>query len=214
MRHRLLSALVIALAFVLAACGESAPVFRNTDLTGAAFGRSLAGLKDHHGKAVSLDQFKGRALVVFFGYTACPDVCPTTLAKLAGVLQALGKDASRVQVALITLDPERDTAERLAAYVTAFNPSFVGLYGDAAATEAAARDFKVFFAKASASGGAHAGHGGVHHQEDKGGAGNYMIDHTAGAYLFDPHGRVRLYVKDDAPIEAIAADIKILLAGK
>ena len=196
--------LISIFALALYACGEPAPVFRNTEITGAEFGRSLTGMKDQRGEAATLATYKGQALVVFFGYTSCPDVCPTTLARLAEVMKALGKDASRVQVILVTLDPERDTAERLAAYVTAFDRSFIGVYGDEAATAATAREFKVFYSK-TGGGGHH------HHGHDEG---DYTIDHSAGIYVFDPEGRIRLYVKDDAPVDSIASDLRLLLAGK
>ena len=185
---------VLILCFGLAGCSErTLPAFRNTDIGGAEFGRSLA-LKNHHGKPTSLADFQGKAVVIFFGYTSCPDVCPTTLARFAEVMKQLGSDAGRVQVLFVTVDPERDTPEKLAAYVPWFNPSFIGLYGDMAATEAAAREFKVFFARSKGSAGM-----------------GYVIDHSAGAYVFDPAGKIRLYVKDDASVDAIVGDIKKLL---
>lgn len=193
----------------LAGCTKPAPAtFRNTDITGAEFGRSLAGLKDHRGKPGTLADFQGKAVLVFFGYTACPDVCPTTLARLAEVMKALGGDADRVQVLLVTVDPERDTPETLAAYVTAFNPSFLGMSGDMPATEAVAREFKVFFARSKAGAGASHEH---HHEHAED---SYAVDHSTGTYVFDPAGKVRLYVKDDAPVDAITSDLKLLLAAK
>jgi protein SCO1/2 len=190
---------VLLLVFLLlSACGARAPApWNNTDISGATFGNALVGLKDHHGKPTALADFHGRAVLLFFGYTACPDVCPTTLARYAGVMKALGRDAERVQVLFVTLDPERDTPDKLAAYVSWFNPTFIGLSGDLAATEAAAREFKIFFARSKSSAGM-----------------GYTIDHSAGAYAFDPAGRIRLYIKDDAPVEAIAADLGRLLAGQ
>jgi protein SCO1/2 len=189
---------VIALFLALAACGDPMPVaFRNTDIGGAQFGRELVALKDHNGKATTLADFRGKAVLVFFGYTSCPDVCPTTLARLAEVMTVLGNEASQVQVLFVTLDPERDTAEKLRAYVPWFHASFIGLYGDPAATEATAREFKVFFARSKGSAGM-----------------GYTIDHSAGAYAFDPGGRIRLYIKDDASIDAIASDLKRLLTGQ
>jgi protein SCO1/2 len=184
----------LILFFGLVGCSErTPPAFRNTDISGAEFGRSLT-LKDHHGKPTSLADFHGKAVVIFFGYTSCPDVCPTTLARFAEVMKQLGSDAGRVQVLFVTIDPERDTPEKLAAYVPWFNSSFIGLYGDMAATEAAAREFKVFFARSKGSEGM-----------------GYVIDHSAGAYIFDPTGRIRLYVKDDASADAIVSDLKRLL---
>lgn len=189
--------IVLMFWLVLSACSSQAPAgFSNTDITGSAIGQSLAGLRDAHGNERRIAEFNGRAVVVFFGYTSCPDVCPTTLTRLASVLTELGPDAARVQVILISVDPEHDTPERLASYVAAFNPSFIGLGGDLPATEAVARAFKVFFAKGK--GGHHAG----------------MIDHSTGAYVFDPAGRIRLFVKDDASVASIAGDLRKLLAEK
>jgi protein SCO1/2 len=206
--------LVLALFLALAGCSEPAPtpVFRNTDISGAAFGRSLAGLKDHRGKPITLNDFQGKAVVVFFGYTSCPDVCPTTLARFASVLKQLGADADRVQVMLVSVDPERDTPEKLAAYMPGFHPSFIGLYGDMPATEVVAKEFKVFFARSKT--GASAGHAHNHDHGQAQSAENYMIDHSTGSYVFDPTGKVRLYVKDDASVEAIVQDLKLLLAAK
>ena len=189
---------LLVLVLLLAACGERTPVpWRSTDISGADFGHALVGLRDQHGKPTTLADFKGRAVLLFFGYTACPDVCPATLARYAAVMKALGADSGRVQVLFVTLDPERDTPDKLGAYVSWFDPAFIGLSGDLAATEAAAREFKVFFARSKSSA-----------------AMGYTIDHSAGAYAFDPAGRIRLYIKDDAPVEAIASDLKRLLAGQ
>ena len=192
--------LVLTVFFVLAGCTPPKPAaFSNTDITGAAFGRSLSGLKDQNGKPQTLADFQGKAVVLFFGYTSCPDVCPTTLSRLAKVMEQLGGEAGKVQVLLVTVDPERDTPQKLGAYVTAFNSSFIGLSGDLPATEAVAKEFKVFFTKNTS---------GHQHHEGMG----YTIDHTAGAYVFDPAGKIRLYVKDDASVDAIARDLKRLLA--
>lgn len=178
----------------LLGCGRGdALAFHNTDLSGAAFGKSLA-LTDHHGRARTLADFRGKVVVLFFGYTSCPDVCPTALAKFAEVMKALGDDAGRVQVLFVTIDPARDTQAALAQYVPWFHPSFLGLYGDAAQTAAAAREFKVFYAR-----------------QETGGGLAYVMDHSAGAYVLDPAGKLRLYVKDDAPLEGIVADVRMLL---
>lgn len=183
------------LLFFLAACGDSRPPpFANVDVSGARLGSTLTGFRDHHGTPATLADFSGRALVVFFGYTYCPDVCPTTLARLAQVMKELGDDARRVQVVFVTLDPQRDTPRQLAGYVPWFDASFIGFYADRATTDAAARDFGVF----------HARHGD---------ATRYTIDHSAGAYVFDPAGRIRLYVRDDASVGSIVADLRRLLAG-
>lgn len=201
--------LILIVLLGLAGCTKPAPAtFRNTDITGAEFGRSLTGLKDQHGKPGTLADFQGKSVLVFFGYTSCPDVCPTTLARLVEVRKALGSDASRMQVLLVTVDPERDTPDKLAAYVAAFNPSFIGLSGDLPATEAVAKEFKAFFARSKA--GAGASH--EHHHEPA--ADSYTVDHSSGIYVFDPSGKVRLYIKDDASVDAITSDLKLLLATK
>lgn len=186
-------ALLLAALF-LAACGPSGPKFRNADITGAEYGRDLA-LTDHTGKARTLADFRGKVVVMFFGFMRCPDVCPTTLAELKGVLEELGADASRVQVLFITLDPERDTPDLLAQYVTAFSPSFLGLYGDLQATARVAKEFKIFYQKAPRSG-----------------PGDYSIDHSAGSYVIDPQGRLRLYVSH-GQAAGLAADLRLLLKG-
>lgn len=180
---------------LLAACGQQAtparPVFKGTDITGAEFGRSL-NLPDHNGKRHSLAEFKGKVVVVFFGYTHCPDVCPATLAEMAGAMKLLGEDDRRVQVFFVTLDPERDAADLLGRYVTAFDKNFLALRGDRAATDAVAREFKVFHRRQAGSGG-------------------YTLDHTAASYLFDTEGRLRVYAPFASGPEALAHDIRLLL---
>lgn len=190
-RRALLSMTVATVA--LSACGRSgAPSFKSTDITGADYGRNLA-LTDHTGAARSLADWKGKVVVLFFGFTQCPDVCPTTLATMADVMKRLGPDADRVQVLFVTLDPERDTQAVLAPYVTAFDPRFVGLYGDKDQTAKAAREFRVFFQKVQGST-----------------VGTYTIDHTAASYALDREGRLRLYIRHAQPAEDIAADLKRL----
>ncbi len=169
--------------------------FKGVDITGASYGRSLD-LPDADGKLRSLADFKGKVSVVFFGYTQCPDVCPTTMAELAQVKQALGADGERVQGVFVSVDPERDTPEVLKAYMASFDPSFVALRGSAEQTSAVAKEFKVFYAK-------------VPGKE----AGSYTMDHTAGSYIFDPTGRLRLFVRYGGGAEALASDIRALLAG-
>ena len=182
---------------VVASCGGGAPAFRATDISGTTeWGRDFA-LPDAAGRQRRLADFRGKAVVLFFGYTQCPDVCPTTLSAMAEVMKLLGGDAARLQVVFVTLDPERDTPALIAEYMAQFNPGFLGLRGDTAATEAVAREFKVFFTKQAA-----------------GKAGGYTLDHTAGSYVFDPQGRLRLYVRHGAPASDIAADLSLLLAGK
>jgi protein SCO1 len=165
------------LVAALAGCGGSGVQFKNVDITGADYGRDFS-LIDHTGKPRTLQDFRGKAVVMFFGYTHCPDVCPTTLAELKMVKSQLGPDGERLQVLFVTVDPERDTQAVLAQYVPAFDPSFVGLRGDATATAKVAKDFKVFYQKVPGS------------KPD-----NYSVDHTAGSYVFDPQGRLRLFVR-------------------
>jgi protein SCO1/2 len=169
--------------------------FKGVDITGADYARTLA-LPDQNGKLRTLDDFKGKVTVVFFGYTQCPDVCPTTMAELAQVKKALGKDGDRVQGVFITVDPERDTPEALKAYMVSFDPSFVALRGTPDETKATAREFKVFYAKVPGKA-----------------EGSYTMDHTAGSYVIDPKGKVRLFVRYGSPAEALTADLKALLAA-
>ncbi|WP_332671465.1 SCO family protein [Aromatoleum sp.] len=188
--------LVVAAALALAACsGPPAPTFHATDITGAEYGRTLA-LTDHNGKPRTLDDFRGKVVTVFFGYTQCPDVCPTTLTTMSEVMRRLGPEADRVQVLFVTVDPERDTQALLANYVPAFDPRFLGLRGSLDETAAVAKDFRTFYQKSGDTSGP-----------------NYTIDHAAGTYVFDSQGRARLYVKHGETAENIAADIRVLLAG-
>jgi protein SCO1/2 len=189
---RMLAAWLFAV-FALAGCGNGQPQFKATDITGAAFGKDFA-LTDHHGQRRTLADFRGRAVVMFFGYTQCPDVCPGTLATLAETMRALGKDADRVQVLFVTVDPERDTRELLAQYVPAFDPRFLGLYGDAAATVDVAKEFKVIYRK-----------------QPGGSADTYTVDHSAGTFVFDPQGRLRLYVGHGQGPDVFAHDLRALL---
>lgn len=179
----------------LGGCGEEpqGPKFRLTDLTGANFGKELA-LTDHDGRPRTLADFRGKVVAVFFGFTHCPDVCPTTLAELALVVKELGPDGSRVQVLFVTVDPERDTQQMLKQYVPSFNPAFLGLYGDAEATTRAAKEFKVYFQKQPAKDG------------------GYSVDHSAGTYILDREGRLRLFAGYGAGAPAILHDIRILLS--
>ena len=169
------------------------PSFHSTDITGAEYGKSLS-LVDHEGRPRTLADYRGKVVMVFFGFTQCPDVCPTTLAKAAEVKRALGDEGGDLQVILVTLDPERDSAEVLGPYVTAFDPSFVALRGDMAQTQAAAREFRVFYQKVPNRDGT-----------------SYSIDHTAASYVFDPEGQLRLFVKHNQDPAEIAADIRQLL---
>lgn len=184
--------LFIFAAGTLGGCGPEGPKFELTDVTGATFGKELA-LTDHNGKPRTLADFRGKVVVVFFGYTHCPDVCPTTLAELAQVAKLLGPDAAKMQVLFVTVDPERDTPQVLRQYVPSFNPSFLGLYGDAEATARAAREFRIFYRKTPATGGA------------------YSVDHSAGTYVLDQQGRLRLFAQYGQGAAALLHDIRILL---
>ena len=177
----------------LAACDGAQPKFRSTDITGVDYGRSLE-LTDDHGKKRRLEDFRGKAVVVFFGYTRCPDVCPTTLADAALAMKQLGADADRVQVLFVSVDPERDTQDVLAKYVPAFDARFLGLYGDLEATRRAAKEFKVYFEKRPGKT-----------------LDNYTIDHSAQAYVLDPSGRLRLFVRHDRIADDLAPDLRTLL---
>jgi len=198
--RRLVSFLASPLAFALVAacaalagCAPEGPKFQSSDVTGSAFGRNFD-LIDATGRPRTLADYRGKAVVIFFGYTQCPDVCPTTLSELAEVMKRLGPDADRVQVLFVTVDPERDTPELLSQYVPAFDPRFMGLYGDAAATERVAREFKIIY------------------QKQPGPApGSYTMDHSAGTYIFDPQGRLRLYVSYGQGPDVFAHDLRELL---
>lgn len=187
--------LLLVTLFALAACaGPSRPSFKGTDITGAAFGRQLA-LTDHNGKPRTLEDFRGKVVVVFFGYTQCPDVCPTTLATLREVREKLGADGSRLQVLFVTVDPERDTQQVLAQYVPAFDPEFLGLYGSSDATARTAKEFKVFYNKAAGSSPT-----------------SYTMDHSAGIFVFDPQGQIRLFGSHGYTVDSYLHDIRMLLA--
>jgi protein SCO1/2 len=191
--------LALAGASALTACDQTRPaaqpVFRGTDITGAEYARTLS-LPDQFGKPRSLSEFKGKVVLVFFGFTQCPDVCPSTLSELAQVKAALGEAGNRIQVLFVTLDPERDTPELLKAYMEGFDPSFIALRGTPEETAAAAKEFKLFYAKAPGKT-----------------PGSYSIDHTAGSYLFDTKGQVRLFNRYGSGAEALTADLKTLRAG-
>jgi protein SCO1 len=187
-----------ACAGLLAACGKTAapPSFKGVDITGAEYARELS-LTDANGQARTLADFKGKVAVVFFGYTQCPDVCPTTMAELAAVKRELGADGERVVGIFVSVDPERDTADVLKAYVAAFDAGFVALRGTPEETQAAAKQFKVFYAKVPGKT-----------------EGSYTMDHTAGSFVFDTQGRVRLFTRYGSGAPALVHDLKILLAEK
>ena len=191
-----IAAALACAALALAGCEKvatSKTPFKGIDVTGSAMGKELR-LTDHNGTPRTLADFRGKVVVVTFGYTQCPDVCPTTLSDLSSAVKKLGPDASRVQVLFVTVDPKRDKPELLKQYVPAFNPDFLGLYGDAAATRKATSDFKVYA------------------QERAGKtADTYTVDHTAQTFAFDKEGRLRLVFGYGATSDAMASDFRILL---
>lgn len=193
---KLLFVLALAAALALAGCDKltsKPPSFQNTDVTGLPYAQDFA-LTDHNGKPRTLADFKGKVVVVFFGFTQCPDVCPTTMAEMATVMKELGPKADEVQVLFVTVDPERDTQQLLAQYVPAFDKRFLGMYGDAAATAKMAKDFKVFYAKVAGKT-----------------PGSYSMDHTAGSYVFDKSGKVRLFLRHGQGAAPIVHDLRQLL---
>jgi protein SCO1/2 len=182
---------IIIFSLVLLAVCDSRTQFKSTDVTGADYGKSLE-LTDHTGRPRKLEDFRGKAVVVFFGFTHCPDLCPTTLADVSQAIKQLGADAERVQVLFVTVDPERDTREVLAKYVTAFDPRFLGMYGDAAATQRAAKEFKVYYEKRKTGD-------------------SYSVDHSGQSYVIDPQGRLRLFVRYDRIASDLPEDLRTLL---
>ena len=193
-RFARLAVLLAAVAALAAGCAPDKPAFKGSDVTGSTYGRDFA-LTDHNGKPRTLADFRGKVVVLFFGYTHCPDVCPTTLAELAEAMQRVGPEAaSKVQVLFVTVDPDRDTAELLSKYVPAFNPTFLGLLGDAEATARTAKEFRILYQK----------------QPGRTPDG-YTMDHSAGTFLFDPQGRLRLYVGYGQGAAVFEHDIRELL---
>ena len=171
------------------------PSFKNVDITGStAFGNNFS-LLDTNGNTKTMADYKGKVVVVFFGFTQCPDVCPTTLTEMDEALKLLGPKADKVQVIFITVDPERDTASVLAQYVPAFNPRFVGLRpADEAGLEKVAKDFRIYYKKVPGSK-----------------PGSYTMDHSAGSYVFDQNGQLRLYIKHAQGPEVLAHDLRAIL---
>ena len=182
----------------LSACDKltappAAPVFNGTDITGAEFARHLE-LPDADGKLRTLADWKGKVVVVFFGYTQCPDVCPTTLAEMAQVRKSLGAEGKRIETVFVTIDPERDTPEVLKAYAANFGPGVTALRGTLEQTAAAAKEFKIFYAKAPGKT-----------------PGSYTMDHSAASFVFDKAGRARLYVPYGGDAAKLASDLKTLV---
>lgn len=192
-RFAIRSAGLAALALALSSCGSKAERFLATDITGADWGRDFR-LTDHTGRPRTLADFRGKVVMLFFGYTHCPDECPTTLAKMARAVDRLGKDGKRVQGLFVTVDPKRDTQDVLAKYVLAFYPGFIGLRGSESEVARTAKEFKVFFAP--------------ERPED---SGLYTVDHSAAIFVFDPQGRLRLLMNGDTGVEAMVHDLRLLL---
>jgi protein SCO1/2 len=184
-----------AAAAALAACQPAAPPapFKGIDITGATYARDFS-LPDAEGTMRSLGEFKGKVVLVFFGFAQCPDVCPTALGRAVEVRKLLGADGNKVQVVLITVDPERDKPEVLREYMKAFDPSFIALRGNAGQLADTAKEFKVFFQQVPTKS-------------------SYTMDHTAVTYVFDPKGRVRLALRHEQSAADVAADLKMLLSN-
>jgi protein SCO1/2 len=197
-RRRFVSSLAGAVvlattAGLMAACSADKPQFKSIDLTGADYAQGFS-LADQNGQVRTLKDFAGKIVVVFFGFTQCPDVCPTALAELAEVKKLLGPDGDKLQAIFVTVDPERDTPELLNAYVGNFNSSFVALRPTMEQLPGVAKDFKIYYKK-------------VDGQTPT----SYTMDHSAGSYVFDEKGRVRLYNRYGGGTEALASDIRLLL---
>lgn len=192
-RRRVMAAALAAA--LLAACSKSAESFKGIDITGADYATGFS-LTDHNGQKRALTDFQGKVVVIFFGFTQCPDVCPTSMTELAEVKRLLGADGDRLQGIFISIDPERDTPEIMKAYMASFDPTFLALYAPPGELEALAKSFKVYYKK-------------VPGQTPT----SYTMDHSAGSYVYDPQGRVRLYHRYGTGAQALADDVKALLKG-
>ncbi|WP_291924518.1 SCO family protein [Limnohabitans sp.] len=201
LQRRVFSRAALALGLVavvggLMGCGQDKPAFRAVDITGADYAQGWE-LSDQDGQVRTLKDFAGKAVVVFFGFTQCPDVCPTALQEMAQAKQLLGADGARLQGIFITVDPERDTPELLKAYMANFGPDFVALRPTLEQLPQVTKDFKIYYKKVEGKTPT-----------------SYTMDHSAGSFTFDPQGRIRLYNRHASGAEALAADVKILLSGK
>ena len=177
----------------LTACTEKKPEFKGIDITGADYAQNFK-LEDQFGKTRTMADFKGKAVVVFFGFTQCPDACPTSMAELAEVKKLLGKDGDKLQGIFVSLDPERDTAPVLKAYMENFDPTFLALRGSLDQTAEVAKHFKIFYKKVEGRT-----------------ASSYTLDHSAGSYVFDTQGQIRLYNRYGSGAQALAEDVALLL---
>jgi len=182
---------------ILSACSDSKPQFAAIDVTGADYAKDFQ-LTDHNGQLRSLQDFRGKIVVLFFGYTQCPDVCPTSMTELAEVKKLLGADGEKLQGLFVTVDPARDTPELLKAYMANFDPTFLALYAASPEKLAAlAKDYKVYYKKVEGKTPT-----------------SYTMDHSAGSYIYDTEGRLRLYTRYGSGAPAMASDIKLLLQQK
>lgn len=188
--------LAVLLTGILCACAPDKPSFKGVDITGADYAKGFS-LSDAQGQVRTMADFAGKVVVVFFGYTQCPDVCPTTLQELVEVKRLLGKDGDRLQAVFITLDPERDTTELLKAYMANFDPSFVALHPTPEQLPVIAKDFKIYYKKVAGAS-----------------ATSYTLDHSAQSYTFDAQGRLRLYNRYGSGAQALASDVAVLLQSK
>ena len=193
LRFMLRCAGLVTMATITAACSDKSPSFAAVDITGAEYARDFA-LTDHNGQPRSLKDFAGKVVVLFFGYTQCPDVCPTAMLEMAEVKRLLGKDGERVQGLFVTVDPQRDTPAVLKAYMEAFDPGFLALYTTPEKLETLAKEFKVYYKK-------------VDGQTPT----SYSMDHSAGSYVYDTHGKLRLFTRYGSGAALLAGDIKLLL---
>jgi protein SCO1 len=186
----------IAIFLMLSGCSENKPQFKSVDITGADYAQNF-NLPDQFGKTRTIADFKGKAVVVFFGFTQCPDVCPTSLAELAEAKKLLGKEGDKLQGIFVSLDPERDTPPVLKAYMENFDPSFLALRGNLEQTAQTAKQFRIYYQKV-----------------DGKTPGSYTMDHSAGSYVLDPQGRIRLFTRYGSGAAALADDIKLLLKDR
>lgn len=191
-------ALLAGFIVLIAACTRTEPVaqkFSLVDITGSPWGRDFQ-LTDHQGTARTLADFRGKAVIMTFGYTHCPDMCPMTLHKLSTALTQMGKDAEKVQVLFVTLDPNRDTPKVLKQYAPAFHPTFLGMYADEPTTQRTAKEFKVYVK-----------------QQPADTSGFYTVDHMGPSFVFDPQGRLRLFISDEHSVDMLVQDLRTLLKG-
>jgi protein SCO1/2 len=179
----------------LVACSDSKPSFSSVDITGVDYAKGFE-VQDHNGQVRHLTDFAGKVVLMFFGYTQCPDVCPTTMSEMIEIKKALGKDGDRLQVLFVTVDPERDTPELLKAYMENFDPSFLALRATPEKLVALTKDYKIYYKKVDGSTPT-----------------SYTMDHSAGSYIYDPQGRLRLFTRYGGPKEALTKDIQTLLSG-